>query len=451
MALLARGSATAQDTRGLRAVTASTEVAAYTRRVALVIGIDYAPPVRTLDNAVGDARAVADLLSRDYGFEVRPLYDGAATHDAILSELARLGELPEASAVLVYFAGHGTTQPVESGPPRGFLVPWDGSLEPAHPRNLPTREIQERLAALHFYAGEALSGAAANDRWRRMAAEEYRAALAELGTSDPRWASQLHYLLGEELFDLGEDRAALDAFSAALATPESGDIRTEALDYIALLVGRVPVVDLARAVPDRADRAGVLVTAARHDLAAGDGRAALTRLADALSAAPEHREAPAWHALQVDAALAAGDTAAALKLLDERYARFGPASPSYAVHRATLPGDFLAVLAQDATHADRLEAEARKPPPTAEIAVRRYVQHLPSALSDCATLVGAYGDGGARATLTLQWGPDGSIETATSAGDDAAARCVVEHLPPCCVVTAEPGAVEVHLDVRIGA
>lgn len=75
---------------------------------ALVIGIDdyaHLPPLAT---AAADARAVAEVLSRDYGFDVQLLLDGDATRARILETLEGLRRrLTEQDNLLIYYAGHG--------------------------------------------------------------------------------------------------------------------------------------------------------------------------------------------------------------------------------------------------------------------------------------------------------------------------------------------------------
>ena len=99
------------------------------RSWAVVIGIeDYAtePPLKFAED---DGRAMATLLNQ-LGFTVLPpLYNQAATHDAILEQL--LGQLVKKvqpqDRVVVYFSGHGITYGPEGGKKLGYLLPVDGS------------------------------------------------------------------------------------------------------------------------------------------------------------------------------------------------------------------------------------------------------------------------------------------------------------------------------------
>jgi uncharacterized caspase-like protein len=104
------------DHTGLHAQTisasstpAQSEDAETGRYFALVIGIDkYPSPVPQLHTAVGDARAVADLLHKQYGFQVTLLTDVDATRARILDQLATYqSQLAVADNLLIYYAGHG--------------------------------------------------------------------------------------------------------------------------------------------------------------------------------------------------------------------------------------------------------------------------------------------------------------------------------------------------------
>jgi len=77
---------------------------------ALIIGInDYQDPkVPDLKTAVSDARAMAELLSGHYGFQVKLLLDRKATKEAIYRALRNLASSTKSDdSVLIYYAGHG--------------------------------------------------------------------------------------------------------------------------------------------------------------------------------------------------------------------------------------------------------------------------------------------------------------------------------------------------------
>jgi hypothetical protein len=78
------------------------------RKIALVIGIDHYADARipSLDGALKDANAVADVFARKLGYETVVVQD--ASREAIFRALNRLAlqARPEDS-VLIYYAGHG--------------------------------------------------------------------------------------------------------------------------------------------------------------------------------------------------------------------------------------------------------------------------------------------------------------------------------------------------------
>jgi hypothetical protein len=75
---------------------------------ALVIGINRYQHLPQLKTAVNDARAVANVLKSQYGFQVTTLLDRQATRDDIVSHLNQLiNGLDEDEHLLVYYAGHG--------------------------------------------------------------------------------------------------------------------------------------------------------------------------------------------------------------------------------------------------------------------------------------------------------------------------------------------------------
>ena len=86
---------------------------------ALVIGINSYRNLPRLRTAVTDARAVADVLQRDYGFRTTLLTN--ATRGEILDTLLSLrNRLTEKDNLLVYYAGHGV---LDNAADRGFWLP----------------------------------------------------------------------------------------------------------------------------------------------------------------------------------------------------------------------------------------------------------------------------------------------------------------------------------------
>ena len=83
-----------------------TTAEGFGRYYALVIGNDKYRYWTPLDNAVNDARAVAQQLKQHYDFEVTELYN--AERSAILSTINNLRkQLTEKDNLLIYYAGHG--------------------------------------------------------------------------------------------------------------------------------------------------------------------------------------------------------------------------------------------------------------------------------------------------------------------------------------------------------
>ena len=88
---------------------------------ALVIGIDNYRAVTPLKTAVSDAKTVADLLQKEYGFKVTLLLD--ATRNQMLDSFDDLRRrLTDGDNLLIYYAGHGH---LDADSDRGFWLPVD--------------------------------------------------------------------------------------------------------------------------------------------------------------------------------------------------------------------------------------------------------------------------------------------------------------------------------------
>jgi len=89
---------------------------------ALIIGIDNYTQWPKLNNAVHDAREMAQVLTQSYGFSpnrIVEFYDGAATKDAILSALRSYTSsgrraLKADDNLLIFFSGHGQFDDIEN-------------------------------------------------------------------------------------------------------------------------------------------------------------------------------------------------------------------------------------------------------------------------------------------------------------------------------------------------
>src|SRR3972149_2756316 len=103
---------------------------------ALVIGNNDYKILRRLRTAVNDAREVARILERDYGFKVTLLLN--ATRYDTLSALNTMRErLTEKDNLLIYYAGHGEPPPGPGGGrrrggPPGQAHAAHGPEAPAH-------------------------------------------------------------------------------------------------------------------------------------------------------------------------------------------------------------------------------------------------------------------------------------------------------------------------------
>lgn len=95
------------------------------RYYALVIGNNAYKTLPKLNTAVTDAKSVAALLEKDYGFTVSLLTD--ATEEALIGGLAELRrKLTPQDNLLVYYAGHGW---YDEEAQRGYWLPVDAAAD----------------------------------------------------------------------------------------------------------------------------------------------------------------------------------------------------------------------------------------------------------------------------------------------------------------------------------
>jgi uncharacterized repeat protein (TIGR01451 family) len=115
---------------------------------ALIIGIDqYGGEWPQLQNAVNDARGVAETLSKKYTFHyLKTLYNKEATRDNILNELEWLMQhARENDNVLIYYSGHGEyLQNID----KGFWVPADATSKGIS-RYISNEDIRSFLSGIH--------------------------------------------------------------------------------------------------------------------------------------------------------------------------------------------------------------------------------------------------------------------------------------------------------------
>lgn len=109
---------------------ASAEMAlpATRRRLAVLFGNnDYAAPIPALNTPIGDVEKVAEVLQRQFGYEIRIIRDAGKAD--IIQALNRIAEEsgPDDS-VLIFYAGHGYLMEETR---MGFWIPVDGSTKTA--------------------------------------------------------------------------------------------------------------------------------------------------------------------------------------------------------------------------------------------------------------------------------------------------------------------------------
>ena len=99
---------------GHRALKVITDLSHHSGKLgsyrALIIGINNYQDTRIpdLETAVGDAKALGDLLVKKYGFKVKLLLDRKAGKEAIYKALRDLAaSTRHDDSVLIYYAGHG--------------------------------------------------------------------------------------------------------------------------------------------------------------------------------------------------------------------------------------------------------------------------------------------------------------------------------------------------------
>jgi WD40 repeat protein/energy-coupling factor transporter ATP-binding protein EcfA2 len=128
----------------------------FDRNIAVVIGInDYKNGIHPLKTAVNDARAIADLLEKEYQYQevirLFPPHSEAtwAEINKLLVETLPNKKLTEGDRLLFYFAGHGIARNSEDGP-AGYLVPQDAQLGKLE-RFLPMRDLNSALSQLECH------------------------------------------------------------------------------------------------------------------------------------------------------------------------------------------------------------------------------------------------------------------------------------------------------------
>ena len=157
---------------------------------ALVIGIDDYQHLPKLKTALRDARAIADVLKREYGFRVT-LLENPSRGDIIESFDVLRETLGYKDNLLVYYAGHGW---LDEEADRGYWLPKDAkpNRRTQWVSNSTLTDTLRALQAKHVmvvadscFSGTLVRGAniglKGGDYWRRMAEKPARVAITSGG------------------------------------------------------------------------------------------------------------------------------------------------------------------------------------------------------------------------------------------------------------------------------
>ncbi len=219
---------------------------AFGRYHALVIGNDAYQHLPHLKTARNDAKAVADLLTKDYGFAVTLLLD--ATRAQIIENLDALTEkLGGDDNLVIYYAGHGW---LEQDSSRGYWLPVD-----AQPNRrthwISNTTITDTLASIRAkhvmviadscFSGTLVRGAnvgiRAGDYWQRMAQKWARVAMVSGGLEPVADGTDSHSPFAKALIGaLRSNASVMDGTQlfeqvrrpvmlAAKQTPQYSDVR----------------------------------------------------------------------------------------------------------------------------------------------------------------------------------------------------------------------------------
>gem|GEM_PF-642706 len=126
----------------------------YSESWALLIGINKYHNEAHLNYAVADAERMHRLLTEKLDFPIDNVFmllDEEATLINIKKEMKKLYEVAnDSDRVLIYFAGHGITEPLPKGGEEGYLIPIEGDKDDLYTTALPMSEmkrISKRVSA----------------------------------------------------------------------------------------------------------------------------------------------------------------------------------------------------------------------------------------------------------------------------------------------------------------
>lgn len=137
------------------------EAQLYSKRWAVVIGINEYQHWPDLKYAVNDAQSVGDTLRTKLGFakeNIIEIYDEEATRGRITEvlgyELADPQKVGENDCVFVFYAGHGMTRPLSAGNNLGYIIPSDTELKKFQVQGISMSQIDDfcmLIPAKHVY------------------------------------------------------------------------------------------------------------------------------------------------------------------------------------------------------------------------------------------------------------------------------------------------------------
>ncbi len=121
----------------------------------LAIGIDnyrYSADFKSLNNAVNDTKALIDVLTGKYSFELcqDPLFNETATKDNIYAAFNSLvSSCTEEDNLVIFFAGHGVMHPLTR---KGYWVPHEArNAPPDFISNSDIKDFLENIPAKHIF------------------------------------------------------------------------------------------------------------------------------------------------------------------------------------------------------------------------------------------------------------------------------------------------------------
>ena len=232
-------------TRFVHIAEGTLKVAEFSQNFAVVIGIDqYGSGLSSLQTAVNDVKAIAQMLSQDHHYQVMVLVNQQATLAALQHLLVTVlpQQIKPDSRLLFYFAGHGIALNGEDGP-QGYLIPQDASAGDTR-SYLAMPALQSALVELpcRHFLGILDCCFAGAFRWSSTRDVGYLPAVIhkeryDRFVRDPAW---------QILTSAACDQKALDAFSLSGERGQVGEHSPFATALIEALQGKADVYPAAK-------------------------------------------------------------------------------------------------------------------------------------------------------------------------------------------------------------